>query len=382
MADRTVAIVEVQAEGHHPLYLRLVSQAFSEGGWHASYGLNGEPKTEGRLREAAGGWLAQTDQHILSTRAKPGKWRLTSAIGSWLATKQPELLFFNSFDLVASAWCRWAALGWQPPHGLQGRIAGFYLRPRFLESDARGLGNAWKRLGFHRLVTGGWFRRLLVLDEHLRQRVADDRWRDCFTWVPDPWEGDFAISAEEARRKWELPDDRQVLLHFGTGSPRKGLPMLVEALERLPAHARPFLLCCGRLGLAKEWKSRIARLEHARVHDRFLTETERVEVFRAVDVVALLYRGHYGSSGVLVNAAAAGRPVIATNGGLLGRRVRENRLGLVVEEGGLGLSEALERCAREGRRLAEQRDLESFAKSHSPTAFKRNLLGAFEEVEA
>jgi len=381
MGESRVAMVEVQAEGHHPFYLRLVSQAFSEGSWSLAYGLNGKTAILARLQEAAGEWMPGSTTQILTRQLKPGKWTLTREIGRWLRREPADLLFFNSFDLIASSWCRWAAFGWRPPRHLRGRIAGFYLRPRFLEPDAGGLGNFWKRLGFGALAREGWFRRLLVLDEYLQARI-EPRFRAPLAWVPDPWDGDFTICAEEARRKWGLPTDGRVLLHFGTGSPRKGLPALIEALENLPPDQRPFLLCCGQLDLRPEWKQRLQRLEHTRVHDRYLSETERIEVFRAADLVALLYRGHYGSSGVLVNAAAAGRPVIAINSGLIGQRVNEHRLGLAIEESGGELVEALARCASNETPLADPTDLRAFAKAHSPTEFKAALLRAFEHVEA
>jgi len=52
-------------------------------------------------------------------------------------------------------------------------------------------------------------------------------------------------------------------------------------------------------------------------------------IFSATDAVLLPYIHHYGSSGVLSRAAAAGKLVIASDEGLLARRVRDHGLGLL-----------------------------------------------------
>ncbi len=376
----SVALVELQSGGHHGFYLRLVNEAFSEMGCEVRFGLNGDSHIRRRLSEQTGPWLAQVPQHFLSSDPRPNRTVVTRELGRWIAEWSPELLFFNSFDLLASSWCRRAALGWRPPAILRGRLAGFYLRPRFIEVGSRGLGNAWKRLGFSKLAREGWFRRLLLVDAGLPDRLRDPAWRSLCWVTPDPWDGDYRISQEEARAIWKLPLDRAVALHFGTGSRRKGLPWVIAALESLPSAERPFLVCAGRLEPSTDLRKQLRRLERAgsaRVIDRFLSERERVQIFRAADRLLLAYRGHYGSSGVLVNAAAAGRPVIATDGGLLGRQVQEAHLGITVPEGDIAaLAGALRALAMGTAPKIAPQALADFATAHSPSAFKAAIRAA------
>ena len=63
------------------------------------------------------------------------------------------------------------------------------------------------------------------------------------------------------------------------------------------------------------------------------SQEEEELCFAAADIVLLPYCGHFGSSAVLSRAAASGKAVIVSDDGLLGRRVRDHRLGLLVEPG-------------------------------------------------
>jgi len=377
---KSAAVIEVQSAGHHPFYLRLVSESLTEAGYDLQFGLSGDLDVLKRLRSEAGYWFNHLPNRVVAKERRPRRLAMTRELGRWLAEWKPELVFFNSFDLVASTWCRMAALGWRPPKVLKAKIAGFYLRPRFLEPEASGFQNRWKRIGFSNLVNEGWFRQLLILDETMLARRCDPAWQRVFSWVPDPWDGDFSIRQAAARATWKLPAKRRILLHFGTGSPRKGLPWIVEAMESLPPEERPYLVCGGQLDLEETLRLRLQQLEivgSARVFDRYFSEQERLYVFRAADAVALAYRAHYGSSGILVNAAAAGRPVIATDSGLVGERVRQHGLGVTVPEGDVpALAKVLRRLAIDEEPLASEHALRDFADEHSVSAFKASFKQA------
>ena len=65
--------------------------------------------------------------------------------------------------------------------------------------------------------------------------------------------------------------------------------------------------------------------------NRYLSEKEERFSFCSADVVLLPYIHHYGSSGVLSRAAAAGKMVIASDEGLLAKRIREHCLGFLFQ---------------------------------------------------
>jgi glycosyltransferase involved in cell wall biosynthesis len=67
------------------------------------------------------------------------------------------------------------------------------------------------------------------------------------------------------------------------------------------------------------------------LHDAFTPEAEVPIYFQMVDFVLAPYQGHIGSSGILLWAAAAGKPVLAPTYGLMGELVRRHQLGLAVD---------------------------------------------------
>jgi hypothetical protein len=64
-----------------------------------------------------------------------------------------------------------------------------------------------------------------------------------------------------------------------------------------------------------------------RLLDRFIEPSEEARLFAASDMVWLGYRNHYGGSGVLVQAMAANRPVLASKEGIIGWRAEKHALG-------------------------------------------------------
>ena len=133
---------------------------------------------------------------------------------------------------------------------------------------------------------------------------------------------------------------RRVLLCVGALDSRKGLDVTVEALERLPRdlHRSIALVLAGRLA-PTERAGHLARLQRLRddtdvqivVEDRYLDEAEIQPTIAAADLVLVPYQRHVGSSGILIRAATAGRPVLASDYGLVGAHVRRHALGEAVD---------------------------------------------------
>jgi hypothetical protein len=61
--------------------------------------------------------------------------------------------------------------------------------------------------------------------------------------------------------------------------------------------------------------------------DRFIEHSEEARLFAASDMVWLGYSNHYGGSGVLAQAIAANRPVLASEEGIIGWRTKKHGLG-------------------------------------------------------
>ena len=108
-------------------------------------------------------------------------------------------------------------------------------------------------------------------------------------------------------------------------------------------------------------------------------------MFAACDVVLLPYLGHFGSSGLQVRAAGAGRPVIASDEELVGRLVREHGLGPVFPSGNAAaLREVLDATARapEAELVRWQAAARAYAPKCSRAAWRAALLDSFARAVA
>ena len=225
-------------------------------------------------------------------------------------------------------------------------VSGIWFHPYALDRRYRWLPPIDKRLRLRREIhhalrqpPGGLtIERLYFLDPGAVDAMAKLNPRIASTHLPDPWERMPAMTRDEARRHFGLPDDRIIFLHIGSSEKRKGLSDVLAAFESLSPDAgrddmRPLLLRVGENDrLRRPDRERLDALVTkgmAKVVDGFVSEADFIEYFSAADWILLPYRAFRFSSGILSNAIAAGRPVIAADHGFIGRTVRECPAGLL-----------------------------------------------------
>ena len=174
--------------------------------------------------------------------------------------------------------------------------------------------------------------------------------------------------------------DKKIFLFYGGGYRRKGLHLAVRAMQELTADSPAFLLCAGQQNPVGETASGLETLVQqgrARLVNRYVSLAEEKNCFAASDVVLLPYLNHFGTSGVLSRAMAAGKPVIVSDEQLLGRLTREQDLGLLFPSGNVRmLRERMQQAAafspEETTRFL--RAAGTYARRYSRTAYRRGLL--------
>jgi glycosyltransferase involved in cell wall biosynthesis len=184
--------------------------------------------------------------------------------------------------------------------------------------------------------------------------------------VPDPAPEPPAISAAQARKELDLPPGIPLMLFFGGLRHNKGPDLFVEALSSVSGEW--IAMIAGEpqdLGVEDITKIGGPLIERGKLITRFgsVWGEEVDKYFAAADLVVLPYRRTFlGTSNVLMRAAAATTPVIATDVGRVGATVRNHQLGTVVEpESPQVLADAIngfladrDRITREVRPHAEQ----------------------------
>ncbi len=135
-----------------------------------------------------------------------------------------------------------------------------------------------------------------------------------------------------------IPKEKRVILFFGLIRRYKGLEYLVEAFEQVRARVdNAMLLVVGKIfsGNSEEFEYYSDLIDKLRGHDDIRCVPEYVPLekvdsyFSAADLVALPYTKSY-TSGILLAAYGAGKPVVVTDTGGLGEVVEEGKSGAIV----------------------------------------------------
>ena len=181
-----------------------------------------------------------------------------------------------------------------------------------------------------RLFCRLWRIQTIILDERLEGMSVGGR---KVLWLPDPWLGDFSKNRfQQGRELLNYNPNDFVALVIGKQDARKGFPFLLNVLpDTLNLFSDIQVCVCGKI----DWKYREAffqlqldfkgRIKHI---DEFIPEQQLPAIFAMASVVLMPYAPFFtSSSGVLPRAAASEVPVISTEHGLVGERVRRYDLG-------------------------------------------------------
>ncbi|WP_242538480.1 glycosyltransferase [Trinickia acidisoli] len=259
--------------------------------------------------------------------------------------------------------------------------ATFHHRYVGVKAPDRPLVNAVKAQLFRRAVKARGLRTLLSIDPTLPEWSARalPRHRAAIAYLADPFPDVRADDPAAARSRLNFGPGPHLLV-YGSVTGRKGIRELVVALERME-HA-PTLVVAGE----QDESTRAFLHSHAPcltpapvIVDGFITNDDEFDLFCACDAVWLGYKGHYGMSGVLVQAYRFRKTVIATSEGLIGWFCAGGALGPVLDD----LSPtAIARAIDTALARADRADGANSRPDapHHETLLERNTLDAFKRT--
>ncbi len=184
-----------------------------------------------------------------------------------------------------------------------------------------------------------------------------------------------------------VPGERKLLLLFGELTWRKGILKLLQSLELLPRDAaqRIAVMAAGSVDppIRAAVYDAVARLRRTRpelwlyLEDRRLAGGEITALVQRSALILAPYQRFVGSSGILLWAARAGRPVLCQDYGLMGRLTREYHLGVTVDsDDPQALSESIAAFARDDTdATASAHAMSRLCERRSPARFARIVLG-------
>jgi glycosyltransferase involved in cell wall biosynthesis len=380
-----VLVIEPHMVGHHGTYLQWMVEALVEHGFkvtimtqpvslqHPSllHIMKAHPQVVEVVTPACS-YRSNTDSLV---QRELGFWRM---FRNWYLQQsvrcQPDVVLLPYLD-----YCLYAIGLLGSPFGSTPWV-GVAMRPSFHYHDM-GIAAPYPSLArlkkalFFRLLKNKQLKSILTIDEPLSEYLSvKDVPNGKVVFLPEPYDVQVMPLSIDAKKKYEFDVNQKVILVYGAITSRKGVVSLLRAITDQSCPEFVSVLLAGKLAddmhvmLGETWIRALRRSKRLTVLDRFIPAEEEPNVFSAADIVWLGYQGHYTGSGVLVQAAKFGRPVIGCEDGVIGWQTRRHKMGVVVRQKDIGSVVAgirtliddegvHEKCGINGRRAFENNTL-------------------------
>jgi len=247
-----------------------------------------------------------------------------------------------------------------------------------------------KKTILHRAMRNNSITTLFLLDPYAVDIIQGISQNVKVVHLPEP----FLLPEVSNEILWEklyVDAGRMTFLLFGALSERKGIFSILSAIELLQEKisSKVCVLFVGTLD-AKDrdefyYKlSRVRKISKIQViyYDRFITDTQVFELFKKVDVVLVTYtRDYVGSSGILIWAAKALKPVIATKYGMVGKLVKERGFGVSVDpENPREIALEIEKSILNGGIEKDDKQMLSFSSENTDEAYANTIITSIFEI--
>ena len=281
------------------------------------------------------------------------EWQIFCKYARNLQTTHALMMYLDTCELPL-------ALGMQSPCP----FSGIYFRPTFHygmfanhHPDRKQQLQQWRnRITLDRILQHPQLQTVFCLDPFAVEALKTNGDRAKIVPLADPVRStpSSTLDLDAHRTQLGIEADRRVFLLFGALDGRKGIYQLLQAIELLPPalSQQMCLLLVGKTDTAERAnleRQIVALCQHTPIqiiecYD-FIPEDEVSNYFQLADTILAPYQRHVGMSGILLLAAAAGKPVLSTDYGLMGELVRRYKLGIAVDATQPSeLMQALARC--------------------------------------
>ncbi len=229
-------------------------------------------------------------------------------------------------------------------------FSGIYFRPTFHYRYFPGyqwsgkdkLQQIREQLTLWRILQHPKLKTLFCLDPFAIKHIKQFSSQAKVVYLPDPVEIDCIDhpNLRAIKTNLDIEPHRRVFLLFGALDGRKGIYKLLDAVSLLPDELcqQLCLLLVGGTNAVEQAQieaqvKTICQHKPIQIIQRyqFISEADVTAYFQLADLVLAPYQKHAGMSGILLLAAAAGKPVLSSNYGLMGEMVRNYQLGHTID---------------------------------------------------
>ncbi|NJP17917.1 MAG: glycosyltransferase [Hydrococcus sp. CRU_1_1] len=305
------------------------------------------------------------------------EWKILCNYAKKLQASHCLVMYFDTCELPLT-------LGVKSPCS----FSGIYFRPTFYYGELTNYQPSWKerfqqwreRLFLSRILRHPNLENLFCLDAFAVKHLDEFNTHVKAIPLPDPIEiltpSEFQVN--NLKENLGIEANRKVLLLFGALTTRKGVNQLLDAIASLSPDLcqKICLMLVGESNIQKQIDSQIKVICQSKpiqiiTRYEFVPEEEVQIYFHLADFVLAPYQRHVGMSGILLQAAAAQKPVLSSDYGLMGEIVRRYQLGLTVDstiptEISKGLTRLL---VEDTEKLCDRDRMKSFAQENSAQQF-------------
>ncbi|GAB4233150.1 MAG: hypothetical protein Kow0049_16410 [Stanieria sp.] len=319
------------------------------------------------------------------------EWKLLGKYAKKLKATHCLLLYFDSFQaaITLSTLASPIASGLKLPCP----FSGIYFRPTFHYPSFLNYSPTKKEILQHlrekfiilpRVMSHPQLANLFCLDPFVVKHLKRFNSSVKAIHLPDPVplkEIEDKSKLAEFKQSLGIEKERKIFLLFGAlYDRRKGLDRILEAISLLSPDlcGKLCLLLVGQIYLSDNSALERQITEVVQkypvqiiIRDEFVPEKDVQLYYQSADVILAPYQRHVGMSGTLVHAAAAQRPLLTSDYGLMGEITRQWQLGLTVDSTlpnkiSKGLSYCLENSPKN---LGDHTKMKAFAMTNSTELF-------------
>lgn len=310
------------------------------------------------------------------------EWQIFCHYAQSLHATQALLLYFDTFQPPI-------ALGFDCPCP----FSGIYFRPTLHYRDLTHYEFSWKewlqkwreRITLSRVLKHRQLQYLFCLDSLAIQPINQLFGTTKLIDLADPVETcqNSALDPEQLRSKLGIEGNRKVFLLFGSLTERKGIYQLLAAISCLEDNQcqEICLLLVGESSIQAELEKYIETLCQAKPVQilrryEFVPDEDIPAYLQVSDIVLALYQKHVGMSGILLLGAAAQKPVLSSNYGLMGELVKRHHLGLTVDSTcPEQIAQAVTFCLQHPpESLGDLAGMKTFAEQNTPQQFASTIF--------
>ena len=220
------------------------------------------------------------------------------------------------------------------------KIMGVLYRIYLYDKDKMKGVRLWlEKLRYHIFVNNKSVDRILILnDQYAVDKLNQLYNTKKFCFLPDPVPNIDMTKVKDVRSELGIKPSDKVFLHFGGLDPRKGTLEILDAITLMTEEelACKVFIFAGRVfeSMHDEFYEKYEVLKNkARilVFDEFCSYDFLNNLCYSCDCILIPYKNPNQSSGVIGYASLFQKPVIGPSQGLLGRLIKEYKLGMTID---------------------------------------------------